>query len=91
MKNAKIKMESDSMELNIISLRGIEYQGTIKSLNIRTTSGEITVLDHHRPLVTVLDKGTAHIVDTKDNKQDVAIAGGFLEVSPANTINVLVD
>lgn len=79
------------MNLVITSLRGIEYTGDIKSLNIRTTSGEITILNHHRPLVTVLEKGTAHIVDSKDNKKEIAISSGFLEISPANTVNVLID
>ena len=80
-----------NMQLKVVSLKGVEYEGEIKSLNIRTTSGEITILNHHRPLVTVLEKGTAHIVDTKDNKKDIAITSGFLEVSPSNTVNVLVD
>ncbi len=79
------------MKLQVTSLKGIEYDGDIKSLNIKTTSGEITILDHHLPLVTVLQKGTAHIIDTKDNKKDIAITSGFLEVSPTNTVNVLID
>ena len=79
------------MKLHVTSLKGVEYEGDIKSFNIKTTSGEITILDHHLPLVTVLQKGTAHIIDTKDNKKDIAITSGFLEVSPTNTVNVLID
>ena len=79
------------MQLNVTSLKGQEYEGEIKSLNIKTTSGEITILDHHLPLVTVLVKGVAHIIDIKDNKRDLEIKSGFLEVSPANTVNVLID
>ena len=79
------------MNIQITSLKSIEYEGDIKSLNIKTTSGEITVLNYHRPIVTVLEKGTAHIVDSKDNKKDIAINSGFLEVSPTNTVNVLID
>ncbi|MEK7616092.1 MAG: F0F1 ATP synthase subunit epsilon [Patescibacteria group bacterium] len=79
------------MYLTVTSLKGIEYEGEIKSLNIKTTSGEITILDHHRPLVTVLEKGTAYIVDSKENKKTLEIKSGFLEVSPENKVNVLID
>lgn len=79
------------MHLNITSLKGVEYEGDIKSLNIKTTSGEITILDHHLPLVTVLAPGTAHIVNSQEQKTDIEIASGFLEVSPENSINVLID
>ena len=79
------------MHLTVTSLKGIEYEGEIKSLNIKTTSGEITILDHHLPLVTVLVHGTARIFDTKENKKDLDVKGGFLEVTPDNAINVLID
>lgn len=79
------------MRLNVTSLRGIELEGDIRSLNIKTSSGEITILDHHRPLVTVLEAGAAHIVDAKGSEKKITIKGGFLEVSPGNIINALVD
>jgi len=79
------------MKLNITSLRGVEYEGDIKSLNINTTSGEITILNNHLPLVTVLQKCTARVVDDKNNKKDFEIRSGFLEVSPDNKMNVLTD
>ncbi|MDO8574427.1 MAG: hypothetical protein Q7R86_02270 [bacterium] len=79
------------MELKILSLRGIEYEGKINSLNIGTTSGEITVLDYHRPLITILKKGTAIIKDVKDKRTELKIDSGFLEVGPDNQVNVLID
>ena len=79
------------MKLQVTSLRGVDYQGDIKSLNIKTTSGEVTILDNHLPLVTVLKAGMAHIVDTKETKKDLEIKSGFLEVSPENKVNVLID
>lgn len=79
------------MELQIISLKGIEYQGTIKSLNVRTTSGEITVLDHHLPLITVLTKGRLVIRDTAGKEKTIPTNSGFLEVSAGNRVNALID
>ena len=79
------------MKLNITSLKGLEYEGDIKSLNIKTTSGEITILNHHRPLVTVLSTGVAKIVDSKDKTIEIPVQSGFLEVTADNAINILLD
>jgi len=79
------------MELKVLSLKGLEYKGEINSLNVKTTSGEITVLDHHRPLITILTKGTAVIIGKENQKTKLEISSGFLEVSPDNRISVLID
>ncbi|MFH1769250.1 MAG: F0F1 ATP synthase subunit epsilon [Parcubacteria group bacterium] len=79
------------MQLNVTSLKGLEYEGDIISLNIKTTAGEITILDNHRPLVTVLEKCAAKITDTNGKVIEVAVNSGFLEVSPDNSVNVLID
>jgi len=77
------------MKLNITSLRGTEYEGDIVSLNIQTAAGEVTILDHHRPLVTVLARGTAKILGTDDKETIIQVESGFMEVSPDNIINIL--
>jgi len=79
------------MFAKVISLKGIEYEGNITSLNIKTESGEITVLDHHRPLITILKKGTASIVGEKNEKKELEINSGFLEIDSRNHVNVLID
>jgi len=79
------------MELKVLSLKGVEYEGEITSFNVQTTSGEITVLDHHRPLITILKKGRAIITNMENSKTELEINSGFLEVSPDNQINVLID
>lgn len=79
------------MKLNILSLKGIEWEGEAASFNVKTTSGEITILNHHRPLITVLAKGTAVITDAKGNKSKINIGAGFLEMSRSNILNVLID
>ncbi|MEK9173180.1 MAG: ATP synthase F1 subunit epsilon [Patescibacteria group bacterium] len=79
------------MFIKVISLKGIDYQGEIVSVNINTESGEITVLDNHRPLITVLKKGTARIVDTKNQTREIKIKSGFLEVHPPNKVSILID
>lgn len=79
------------MFLKVISLKGINYEGSVNSLNIKTENGEITVLDNHRPLITILSKGLARAIDSKNQTQEFDIKSGFLEVNPTNKVTVLVD
>ena len=77
------------MKLNIISLKGLEFDGEISSLNLKTTSGEITVLDNHRPLITQLVKGQAVVMKEDGGRLNFNIKSGFLEVSDANRATIL--
>ncbi len=79
------------MKLTILSLKGIQYDGEAAGLNIKTASGEITVLDHHRPLVTVLAKGETKIIKPDGSRESAAINSGFLEMGPNNDLRVLLD
>ncbi len=79
------------MYLRIISLKGIEYQGNVISLNIKTKSGEITILENHRPLISLLKSGRAVITDQSRQSKELEINSGFLEVAPRNRLNVLID
>lgn len=77
------------MKLNIISLKGVEFDGEISSVNLRTTSGEITVLDNHRPLITELKKGKAVITKKNGEKLNLDIGSGFLEIGENNQATIL--
>lgn len=79
------------MRLDVVSLKGIEYSGEIKSINARTTSGEITVLDHHLPLITVLTKGRLVVTDMQGNTKIIPTTSGFLEVKEGNTASALIN
>ena len=78
------------MQLQIISLKGIQYDGEVKSLNAKTTSGEITVLDHHLPLITVLDKGRLVVKDSGGMATTIPNTSGFLEVKHGNRAVALI-
>ena len=76
------------MHLNIISLKGVEFEGEIISLNLKTAAGEITVLDKHRPLMTALMPGKANIIKKDGEKTTLNIMSGFLEVN-SSEVNLL--
>jgi len=78
------------MRLKILSLKGVEYDGEAKGLNVKTGAGEITVLDHHLPLIADLKKGKA-IIFTDDGRKDFEISGGFLEMDQNNSLTLLID
>lgn len=79
------------MLLTITSLSKIEYKDEVAGLNVKTRAGEITILDGHRPLVSVLEKCIAQIL-TKDSKKiPFEVKSGFLEMGGDNRLSLLVD
>jgi len=78
------------MKLGIYSLDKILFQGEMKSLNCKTAMGEITVLDNHRPLITMLKKCKMKVVDNKNKEHVIDATSGFLEVQPGNSARAIV-
>lgn len=73
------------MRLNIYSLKRTIFSGEAKSLNCQTKAGEITILDNHAPLITILSPGMVCVNDTRGEEHYVPIRDGFLEVKPDST------
>lgn len=79
------------MHLKILSLRGVQYEGQVAGLNVKTHSGEITVLENHRPLVTSLQDGKGYIITEDGKREPIEIKSGFLEKGKGDDLNLLVD
>ena len=79
------------MKLAVYSLKKILFAGEADSLNCKTAVGEITVLNHHRPLITMLAKGTLAIVDKEKKEHYIPVSSGFLEVNSENEAKLIVD
>ena len=84
-------MRLETMKLTITSLRGTDFDGEASAFTVKTRSGEITILDHHRPLITVLAPGKAVITAPDGTKKELAVSGGFLEMDAENHAKVLLD
>lgn len=78
------------MKLSIYSLKNILFQGNASLFNCKTVSGEITVLDNHEALITILVKGVIRIIDENNKEQFFQISSGFLEVKPGSDIRCIV-
>ena len=65
------------------------YDGQVDSVSLPTPAGEITVLPHHIPLISIIAAGTVTI-RTKEGEQLLAVSRGVVEVD-GMTLSVLVD
>lgn len=84
------------MKLSIYSLKKILFQGEAELLNCKTVMGEITVLDNHETLITVLSAGVIKIIPAKSPEGDrgakfFPIKSGFLEVKENNEVRCIVE
>ena len=75
------------MRLNIFSQKGSTQNKEVISVNLKTLQGEITVLDHHRPLLTPLAAGPIKI-KTANSQEEIMAGGGFVEVLPKSDVNL---
>ena len=78
------------LKFKIVTPEKVIYENEIFQVSIPTTSGEITVLPNHIPLVSVLAAGELRIKD-KDSEHHLAVSGGFLEVRGKNEVIILAD
>ena len=68
------------MKLFMYSLERVLYEGDASKVTLPSTNGEITVLNHHIPLVTPLKQGTIRIHEGKEQK-NFSIKSGFCQVN----------
>ena len=78
------------MKFKIVTPEKVIYENEIFQVTIPTLEGEITILQNHIPLVSVLKAGELRIKD-KDGEHHMAVSGGFLEVRGNNEIVILAD
>lgn len=86
------------MKLSIYSLKKILFQGESQLLNCKTTTGEITILDNHTSLITVLTAGVIKIIEKPlansgqaQKEHFFPIKSGFLEVRQDNEVRCIVE
>lgn len=68
------------MKVRLSSLKGVIFEGLATKVILPTKVGEITVLPHHRSLITSLKKGVIRIFDINNEEKFFEVNSGFLEV-----------
>lgn len=79
------------MKISVYSLKRILFQGEASLLNCKTVMGEITVLDNHETLITVLSAGVVKIIDENKKEHFFKINSGFLEVKADNEVRCIIE
>lgn len=80
---------AEQFHFEITTPEGKQFSDDVAHVSLPTVDGEITVLAHHEPLVSLLVPGELRIAQNGETTV-YAIAGGFLEVRD-NTATVLAD
>ena len=73
--------------LKIVSPDGMEFEGMVEQLIVRTTTGDIGILAGHAPCVAPLGMGRATVI-ADGKKRYAACIGGMLSVS-ANGVTLV--
>ena len=78
-----------SIRLEIVTPEGVSYSGEVDAVVAPGTEGQLGILPHHAPLMTILQAGELRVMKNGD-ETCIAVFGGFLEVRPDRVI-VLAD
>ena len=78
------------MQLEIVTAERLVYSDEVNGVVAPGIEGELGILPHHAPLLTILEPGELRILKGGGEDIFMAVSGGFLEVM-ANRVVVLAD
>ena len=84
-------MKLNNMHLGVYTLQGTLFEGDIKQLTATTTVGEVTILNQHIPLVSMLVGPMVRLIDTSEKESIIKITSGFLEVREEGEVVILAE
>jgi len=74
-----------TFKLEIVTAEKMVYSDEVSALIVWGVEGQLGILPHHAPLMTMLQPGDLLI--RKDKEEEIlAVSGGFLEVRPDKVI-----
>ena len=79
-----------TVNLNVVSAEESLFSGSIKSLQITGSEGELGIHPGHAPLLTTLLPGMVRLVKQFGDEENIYINGGVLEIQPGS-VTVLAD
>ncbi|WP_026495819.1 MULTISPECIES: ATP synthase F1 subunit epsilon [unclassified Butyrivibrio] len=66
--------------LQVVSLDGMEYEGEVEKIMLRTVDGDVEILARHTNYCTGIGMGTAHVTLADGKERRAACIGGMLSV-----------
>lgn len=77
--------------LKIVTPDKVLYEGAVAQVSVSTTTGQITILPNHIPLVSSLKAGEIIVQQEGKKEEDLmSVSGGFIEVL-ADQVVILAD
>jgi len=73
-------MSSKTIKFEIVTPERVVLKREVFQITVPTTTGEITVLPDHIPLVSILQPGVIEIVLADKVREIISVSGGFIEV-----------
>lgn len=67
------------MKVEIISPSDTLYNGEATSVTVPSKMGPFTLLEHHAPIVAILEAGKVSLTDANGETKEFEIKGGFTE------------
>ncbi len=77
------------MKVAIHSIQKTLFDGKAEKVICETPMGQITVLDHHLPLIAEITGPSIAVVQKNGERAEVPLAEGFLEVRPESEVVIL--
>ena len=81
--------EHSTLHLVIASVGETRFDGPAISVTCPGESGELTVLPHHEPIVTILKPGTITVREREGEPKKFHVESGVLEVSGNRAVVLL--
>ncbi len=78
------------LHFELITPERVVFKQEVDQVTLPTQQGEISILSNHVPLVASLVAGVARL-KVGDIEEDVAVSGGFIEISADGKVRVLAD
>jgi len=79
---------SNTFHLIVASVGDTKFDAAAESATLPAVDGELTILAHHEPLVTILKKGKINVKASGEQKE-FEIDGGVLECSGNRAVVLL--
>ena len=79
---------ADTMHVEFVAADRRLWHGEATMVNTRTIEGEIGIMAHHTPLLSVLAEGQVDVRTVDDGHWVAAIDGGFISVAN-NRVSIL--
>ena len=78
------------IKFSIVTPEKTVLEKTVDSISVMTSTGEITILPNHAPLVSELMPGEARIT-VEGKEESLAVSTGFVEIRDGGEVVILAD